>query len=298
MRSIEDFDPTAFVTPRSFGAQSAFYGAFTPGTPFVESIEAYIRAQPSVVGYCHFCGRTGPMKVDGGPNFGKDFPNTREGLVCACGSNNRERLMLLATGRALLDSSATAFFGVHGCWPAWARQHCPSVTFCEYFGQASGRGQFSEVLGYKVRSEDLTALSFDDASLDLIVHADVLEHIPDVPAVFAESFRALRPGGRTIFTAPFFQARAETVVRAVVEDGQIRHQLPPEMHGDPLSPNGILAFYNFGWSLLDMITASGFATPSVNLIYAPELGVVSNGCPYPERNMLPVYVVAEKGGTL
>lgn len=92
--------------------------------------------------------------------------------------------------------------------------------------------------------QDITRLSLPDASLDLIVSSDVLEHVPDVAAAFRESFRVLRPGGAHVFTVPFEPA---TVQRAVLGEEGVRHLVtPPEYHADPLDPSGILAFWHFG----------------------------------------------------
>ncbi|HET8616152.1 MAG TPA: class I SAM-dependent methyltransferase [Actinomycetales bacterium] len=49
---------------------------------------------------------------------------------------------------------------------------------------------------------DATALPVADASLDLVVAFDVLEHIEDDAAAVAQVFRALRPGGRYLVAVP------------------------------------------------------------------------------------------------
>jgi SAM-dependent methyltransferase len=91
--------------------------------------------------------------------------------------------------------------------------------------------------------QDITNLTFADESLDLIVSSDVLEHVPDLQAAFNESARTLRPGGCHIFTAP---PRPRTRQRARVINGTIDHLLDPEYHLDPLSREGILAFWDIG----------------------------------------------------
>ena len=94
--------------------------------------------------------------------------------------------------------------------------------------------------------QDLTRLTYENNSFDLMISSDVLEHIPDVKAVFEESARVLKVGGIHLFTVP---QRAKTRPRAVVESGEIVHMLTPEYHLDPLNPNGILAFWDFGSDL-------------------------------------------------
>ena len=50
--------------------------------------------------------------------------------------------------------------------------------------------------------EDITALKFDNHSLDLIISSDVLEHVPYLDKAFSETARVLKPGGAHIFTVP------------------------------------------------------------------------------------------------
>jgi SAM-dependent methyltransferase len=102
--------------------------------------------------------------------------------------------------------------------------------------------------------EDITALSFKSNSFDLIVSAEVLEHVPLLDKAFSESARVLRPGGAHLFTVP---PGSKTRKRAEVVDGKIRHIVPPEYHRDPLSPGGILAFWDIGPDLSDVIPSVG-----------------------------------------
>jgi len=113
--------------------------------------------------------------------------------------------------------------------------------------------------------EDITNLTLLDASLDLIVSSDVLEHVPDASAAFRESFRVLRPGGAHVFTVPF---EPLTVQRALIEKGAVRHIVtPPEYHADPLDAAGILAFWHFGADLQQQFGDTGL---NFSLVKGPE----------------------------
>jgi len=112
-----------------------------------------------------------------------------------------------------------------------------------------------------VRCEDLQALSFADASLDLVLHASVLEHVPDPGRALTESFRVLRPGGTLLFEVPMTEPgvpglRARSVVRVDASTGVPR--LPPVYHDDPLDPRGALVYTDFGTDLLERLGALGF----------------------------------------
>jgi SAM-dependent methyltransferase len=56
--------------------------------------------------------------------------------------------------------------------------------------------------GLPVVRGDGTLLPFADASIDLVMSTDVLEHIEDDAAVAAEAVRVLRPGGRVLVAVP------------------------------------------------------------------------------------------------
>jgi SAM-dependent methyltransferase len=123
--------------------------------------------------------------------------------------------------------------------------------------------------------QDITALTYDDESFDLIVSSDVLEHVPDIEAAFRETARVLRPGGAHLFTVP---TRTSTVRRAQIIDGEIVHLLPPEFHDDPLDPTGILAFWDFGLDLpfkfnvarLDIRIAQGPSGRGERVVWAAQ----------------------------
>ncbi len=98
--------------------------------------------------------------------------------------------------------------------------------------------------------EDITRLSFSDASFDLVISSEVLEHVPCLDQAFHETARVLKPGGVHLFTVP---PRPKTRKRAEVVNGQVRHIQPPEYHMDPLSPLGALAFWDIGPDLPDAV---------------------------------------------
>ena len=105
------------------------------------------------------------------------------------------------------------------------------------------------------RCEDITRLTFADGSLDLIISADVLEHVPDALAAFQESARVLRPGGSHLFTVP--NNNALTIRRASIECGEVVHHCAPEYHDDPLNAEGILAYWSFGPDMGDLFCVEG-----------------------------------------
>lgn len=97
-----------------------------------------------------------------------------------------------------------------------------------------------------IRNENLEGLTFDDASFDIVMTSDVLEHVSDLSKSLKEISRVLKPGGYHVFTVPVDYKLGATVERARLVDGKIEHLQPPHIHGDSVRANGILAFRDFG----------------------------------------------------
>ena len=284
-----------FARDYSWETSDQYRDAIDGNERFIAAAEDFIRKHDTISLYCEFCAAVQKMRVDVGPNFGEGYPNLREGLLCECGAKNRDRLMMLAIQRRVRGNDRIVVFGSTGRLAEWSRKAHSDTIFCEYFGAAHASGARLQTDSGPVFNQNLCETTFADGSVDLLVHCDVLEHIPDVARAAQECARVLAPGGRLIFTMPFFQALDATIVRARVDaQGKVEHLLPPEIHGDPIQPEGALAYYNFGWDVLQYFRSAGLGNIAVHMVYDPFRGLVSNGCQYPEMNMLPIYLMSEK----
>src|SRR4051794_18243243 len=108
-----------------------------------------------------------------------------------------------------------------------------------------------------VRSEDLTRLTYPDASFDLVLTSETLEHVPDLTVALAEIYRILRPGGRHIFTIPLLPGVAKTFARTVVRpDGTHELRAPQIRH--PGGDVGYPVFTEFGADFPEILRAAGF----------------------------------------
>lgn len=195
---------------------------------------------------------------------GKSIPNWREHLDCShCGFVNRVRAAMhlfyrwckpTPQDQIYITEQTTHLF-------RWLKDRQPNLVGSEYLGGAVPLGQ--EVKG--IRNEDMTQLTFPDESFDHILSFDVLEHVSDDIAAFAEVYRCLKPGGIFLFTAPFSVEREKKLVRARLRpDGSVEHFMEPEFHGNPVDEeNGALCFRYFAWDMLDDMKEIGFKDPKV-----------------------------------
>ncbi len=199
--------------------------------------------------------------------------NWRESTRCpVTGLNARLRAAYHAYRTLRPDPRGDRLYLTEGVTPFYrfvAERH-PGAIGSEYlpetpFGQSNAQG---------VRSEDLTNLTFADASFDVLMSFEVLEHVPDYRAALSECARVLKPGGLALMTAPFQAMKPETLVRAsLAPDGSIIHHEPPDYHGDPVNAGeGILCYYWFGWSLLDDMRAAGFRDAYVAFYASRQFG--------------------------
>lgn len=129
----------------------------------------------------------------------------------------------------------------------------PSVSTSEYF---DGREPGSLVDG--VRCENVMSMTYADNRFDLFTCTEVFEHVADDMVGFKEVFRVLKSAGVFVFTVPL-GATPDTVERAVMVEGEIRHLLPAEFHGDRLRGQGkVLVFRDYGTDIVEKLSAAGF----------------------------------------
>lgn len=269
--------------------------------PLREVAESHISKQTHIKGYCWVCSSITNMLVNGGALFGST-PNLREGLLCEqCGLSNRCRLMYNIIKQDYVHDhpNHTNVLVLESLSPFYSSltKLFPKISGSEFVSPESTPGsRYTLHNGISVRHESITNLSCRDAELDLLIHNDVLEHVFDYKLAFYECHRVLKYGGSMYFTCPFFSSLDEPLVRALItSEGDIQHLEPPELHGDPLNSEGILAFYHHGWNLLDELRNTGFHDVAVGLDYDVFCGFVSNNFPTDSYGLMyPLVIRANK----
>ncbi len=230
----------------------------------------------SIVGYCAVCHSDTAFAVDflyaNTTCDGARVPNWRERLICrSCKLPNRQRAIIdFLESIANLAEGATLYVTEHASpfFRALKRRY-PQVIGSELLQDGTPLGALNAL---RIRNEDLTRLSFVDDSFDAICATDVLEHIPNYEKALYECFRCLRPGGTLVVSVPFLLDAEETLTRARVWPDAVEHVLPPEYHGDPLDPRGVLCYYHFGWDLLERMRQIGFSSSALQFYWSWRRG--------------------------
>src|SRR4030095_5272548 len=130
---------------------------------------------------------------------GVAYTNVQQGVCCASCKNNLRAMTLAAamTQAFDFDGSLKDFCATH--------QGVRQLTVIE-INQAKNLSSFLQALPkyalHLYPQLDMQRMSFADSSIDLIIHSDTLEHVPDSKAALKESWRVLKPGGHLVYTVP------------------------------------------------------------------------------------------------
>ena len=220
--------------------------------------------------------------------FRAETPWYRDYLFCSqCHSIPRERAFAYCLKTFIPNWRAMV---LHECSPedrgssARMRREAKQYIGSHFFADVP-RGQMHK--GY--RSENLEALTFDDNSIDIHCHLDVLEHVNRPDLCFAEMHRTLRPGGHIIFTTPIIAGKLKTERKAKIDENGVTFFGDPEYHGNPIDADGSPVTFHYGSDLADLIL-SWMPGASVRMITLNDQGIGVLGA-YRE-----VFVVTTPGG--
>jgi glycosyltransferase involved in cell wall biosynthesis len=264
--------------------------------------------QPPEHGYCPVCRKEVQFLLCPGVGFkhkqsGTFYPNLREGFICSCCRlNGRQRFLYIVVRHLIEVKPPTKPYIAERVTTLYVQlqELIPNLAGSEYLGADKRPGESYPIAGNHgmttyVEHQDLTNLSFPDQSKDLVITADVLEHVPDCRQALNEIYRVLVDGGVLLSSIPFSDSRDVTIVRARLNaDGTIEHLLPPEIHGNPLDASGSLAFYSYGWDVLDMLKQTGFSDAAVIYLFDQQWGFMHSNSPDPDHFLGPMLFVAIK----
>ncbi len=114
---------------------------------------------------------------------------------------------------------------------------------------------------------DIQDLQFPAEFFDVVMTAEVLEHVPDEQQAIREIVRVLVPGGHLILEVPYAHVWERTSVRVNRWHGRDVHLVPPEYHAEDT-----LVYRIYGRDLLADLAAAGLAVAHL-VLDVPQLGI-------------------------
>lgn len=185
-------------------------------------------------------------------------PNLRESLQCPeCGATNRQRQIAyyictkfnLHSLSELSDSLRVWNTESSRCFHEVLKDKSGYVC-SEYFG-----GEEAYING--IRNEDIHKTSFPDNHFDLIITADLFEHLQRPYMAHMEVLRILKTSGLHVFTVPFNPAAFHDDVRAIEIGDEIVYLKDPIYHPDPIRDEGCLVYTIFSIEMIPKIYSYG-----------------------------------------
>lgn len=114
---------------------------------------------------------------------------------------------------------------------------------------------------------DMLNLDIESESVDLVVHSDTLEHVPNPERALSECRRVLRSNGKCIFTVPIIVDRMT----------RSRAGLAPSYHGQSGVPAGDQVVYTeFGADMWKSVLKAGFLSCEIfSIEYPAALAIIA-----------------------
>lgn len=189
---------------------------------------------PSNPGYCPCCRQQTVFREHG--------PWLRDEYLCdRCRSIPRQRHLTLVMDQYYPQWDQLEIHESSPSNPLIA-QFCRRYSYSQFFPDQERGKTFRGTL-----CEDIEQLTFKDASFDIFITQDVLEHVFHPMRALREIHRVLKPGGAHIFTTPKHRGLAKSVCRAELDDsGEIRYLLEAQYHGNPVGDGKALVTWDYG----------------------------------------------------
>jgi Methyltransferase domain len=251
---------------------------FNPKAAIKDKLRPYVKRIkfPHNKGYCPICrDETVFFQLD---------PWLRDFYRCnRCESIPRNRALVRALERFIPDWENKTLHESSPGGPLsdFLKKHSKDYS-ASYYYEDVPRGDYRN--GF--RSEDISALTFPDNSIDVFITSDVFEHVIEPAKGFSEIARVLKPGGYHIFTMPWYPKLKTTVPRARLENNQIVYLEEPMYHGNPISEKGSLVTNDWGLDFCSFIYNHGGLETTIYLEKDKHFGL--------EAEFLEVFVSAKR----
>jgi len=129
---------------------------------------------------------------------------------------------------------------------------------------------------------DIHDTGYPSDCFDIILHADVFEHVYDAPKAEAEQVRILKNEGLIVYTAPFIETIKKDDVRTIVINNKLKMLKKAIYHGDPAPredvdiSEGCIVFRIFSFPETLNRYSMIKALLVVRHLYATKYGIIGN----------------------
>ncbi len=184
----------------------------------------------------------------------REYIDRQQGSICnGCGCNIRS----IALAKAIMNH-----WSYHGRFQDFTRKF-DNLAVLE-INEASGLTKQLASMSNRRLAEypeiDMQRMPYPDASFDLVVHSDTLEHIQNPVRALSECKRVLRPGGVLAYTIPVIVGRMT----------RSREGLAKSYHGFPGNgSDDYVVHTEYGADMWQQVIAAGFKSVKIETFDYP-----------------------------
>jgi SAM-dependent methyltransferase len=181
------------------------------------------------------------------------YVNQQQGTFCAQCHNNLRSLVLAG---AICSTQPQQKL------PAWTQENSHLKVL--EINTAGTIHPWVQSMPHHVLAEypevDMQQLPYADATWDLILHSDTLEHVPNPVQALKECYRVLVQGGRLCFTVPVIVERLS----------RNRQGMPASYHGSQTTQDaGLQVHSEFGADVWRSCVEAGFSKVTLHTLCYP-----------------------------
>jgi hypothetical protein len=224
---------------------------------------------------CNICGATSTIRLPSNADQIEDTSTLRELLPCeTCGGISRDRALIVGLGGMLGERAPLAQWpsrpGFRMFETSGYRGHprfLPGVF--DYYNLPYApppAGESGEPVDARAGA-DLQDLQFPDGFFDVVMTAEVLEHVPDEQRAIREISRVLARGGHLVLEVPYVHEFERTLIRTHRWHGRDVYLYPPEYHAEQT-----LVYRIYGRDLLADLADTGLAVAHM-VLDIPQLAI-------------------------
>lgn len=193
----------------------------------------------------------------------RSYIDDQQGLQCTvCKSNLRSMTLASAILKELNinETFAEACVGNAALRDLQVLEINEAGNLSSYLSQLPGRFLAS------YPQYDMQHLAFSDASFDIVIHSDTLEHVPDGVRALRECGRVIAPGGFLAFTIP------------IIPDRLTRHRNAslPSYHGNEADrKDDFIVYREYGGDFWREFFEAGFSNVLIHsLVYPASVALI------------------------